>query len=292
MKGAARLSGLKWDVVKDIEKRRLKGEYEETPISHLRWIGIDEIAIKRGHHYATIVVDLSSGRIVWVGEGRKVASLDSFLKRLKRSRAKLEAVSMDMSAAYCSAVEANFPSVPIVYDHFHIIQQMNKQLDELRRQYVRDVENKYRGTVKGVRWLVLMSSERLEKISESKPSYKVRLETALQFNKPLATGYYLKEKLRLLWSQPNRSKGEAFLESWCKEALASRLKPIQEMVSLLKGHWEGVLSYFDHPISNGPVEGIVHKIKNLKRAAYGYRDWEFFKLKLYGLHESRLELIG
>lgn len=279
-------------MVKDIEKQRLRHEYRHIPLRHLRLIGVDEISIRKGYRYATIVTDLLSGRIVWVCQGRDAESFGRFLRKLRRSGAKLDAVSMDMSAAYRSAVADHFPDVHIVYDHFHIIQQMNKKLDELRMQYVRQLENQYRGTVKGVRWLVLMGSERLEKLAQTKPVYKRRLEIALAFNKPLATGYYLKEKLRLLWSLPDRHQAEQFLDEWCQQARATRLKPLHEMAALLEAHADGVLAYFTHRITNGFQEGINHKIKTLKRMAYGFRDWEFFTLKLYALHETRYQLLG
>lgn len=292
IKGASMISGLSWDVVKDIEKRRLRQRYRHIPLRHLKLIGVDEISIRKGHRYATIVVDVISGHIIWVCQGRKAEDLGVFLRKLKRSGAKPRAVVMDMSAAYESAVKEYFPGVDIVNDHFHVIQQMNKKLDKLRMEYVRNLDKKYRYTVKGARWLVLMSKERLEKLSEEKPVYKERLELALEFNKPLATGYYLKEKLRLLWGLKNLSKAEKFLEDWCHEARASELGPLQEMASLLEKHAEGILAYFVHGITNGFQEGLNHKIKTLKRMSYGYRDWEFFTLKLYALHETAYTLIG
>lgn len=292
IKGAAAISGLGWDVIKDIEKRRLRREYNHIPLRGLRWLGIDEVAIRKGHHYATIVIDLTSGHIVWVGMGRQTKDIGIFLKRLKRSGARIEAFSMDMSTAYRSAVEQYFPATAIVYDHFHVVQQMNAKLDELRMQYVRDVEKKYRESVKGVRWLVLMGKEKAESLAKKRPRSGMVLRRALRLNKPLATGYYLKEELRLLWSLQNREEGESFLCRWCKKARASRLKPLQDMAALIERHWEGIVAYFTFRISNGPVEGVVNKIKTLKRMAYGYRDWEFFTLKLYGLHESAVELIG
>lgn len=278
--------------MKEIEKRNLRQRYRHISLKHLRFIGVDEIAIRKRHQYATIVVDLISGKIMWVAMGRNVESLKGFLRCLKRSRAKLEAVSMDMSPPYHKAVTDCFPRVSIVYDHFHIMQLMNRKLDELRMQHVRKVKSHFRGTVKGVRWLILMSAERLNQWAQEKPVYKKRLEIALHYNKPLATGYYLKEKLRLLWSLPTPQEGEAFLKDWCEEAKASRLEPLQEMAKILQRHREEILAYFKYPISNGLVEGIVHKIKTLKRMAYGYRDWEYFKLKLYALHEPRYKLSG
>lgn len=292
IKGTAAISGLKWDVVKDIEKRRLRKQYQRIPLRGLRWVGIDEIAIRKGHHYATIVVDLESGHIVWVGAGRQAQDLSIFLKRLKRSGARIEAFSMDMCGAYRSAVQQYFPKTPIVFDHFHVVQQMNAKLDELRRQVAREAEKKCRESIKGVRWLVLMGKEKADRLAQKRPCSRMMLRRALRLNKPLATGYYLKEELRQFWSLPNRIEGEAFLQRWCNKARVSGLQPLKEMAGLIERHWEGIVAFFCYRISNGPVEGVVNKIKTLKRMAYGYRDWEFFTLKLYGLHESVVTLVG
>jgi transposase len=292
IKGAAEISGLSWDVVKEIEKERLRRQYQCIPLRHLRHIGVDEIAVRKGHRYATIVTDLCSGRIVWVAPGRKKASLGIFLQRLKRSGACIEAVVMDLCAAYTRAMEEHLPGVPIVYDHFHVVQLMNAKLDELRRAYVRDAGNEGRRFVKGARWLVLMGAERLEQLSQDRPDYRQRLDRALEFNEPLATGYYLKEKLRLLWNLPNRDAAAQYLSDWCAEAHASGLKPLQTMAAVMAAHAAMVLAYFDHGLTNGFQEGINHKIKTLKRMAYGFRDWEFFTLKLYALHEARYKLVG
>jgi transposase len=115
---------------------------------------------------------------------------------------------------------------------------------------------------------------------------KQRLDEALRLNKPLATAYYLKEDLRQLWSQPDKATAEKVISDWIARAEASEIRPLQVMARTLAAYRFGILVYYDHPISSGPIEGTNNKIKTLKRQAYGYRDTEFFKLRIMGIHEA------
>ena len=115
---------------------------------------------------------------------------------------------------------------------------------------------------------------------------------ALRFNEPLSVAYYLKEELRLLWSQPSFEQMTRFLHNWCAQAMESGIAQMMSLAKTLRGHATGILNHFHRPISTGKLEGINNKIACLKRAAYGYRDHEFFTLKLYSLHKSSLCLSG
>src|SRR5215469_3023607 len=122
-----------WDLVKEIQKRDLSRRYAEPKLKHLRAIAIDEIAVARGHRYLTVVMDLDSGAVVFVGDGKGADALKPFWKRLRPSGAKVEAVAMDMSAAYRGAVTAHLKTAVIVFDHFHVIKLYNDKLSGLRR---------------------------------------------------------------------------------------------------------------------------------------------------------------
>ncbi len=119
-----------------------------------------------------------------------------------------------------------------------------------------------------------------------------RLDEALQINKPLATGYYMKEDLRQLWSQKNKEKADTFLEDWIARAQSSGIRILQKFANTLAAHRTGILAYYDFPISTGPLEGTNNKIKTMKRQAYGFRDIEFFKLKILGIHKAKYALVG
>jgi transposase len=129
----ARHLNVGWDLIKDIQKRYLHKRFSRPKLKDLRQIAIDEISIGKGPKYLSVVLDLDTGAVVFVGDGNGAEALQPFWRRLKRSRARIEAVAMDMSQAYVSAVTENLPAATIVFDHFHVIKLFNK-LQEFRRQ--------------------------------------------------------------------------------------------------------------------------------------------------------------
>jgi len=193
---------------------------------------------------------------------------------------------MDMSGAYWAAVVEQLPGVALVFDKFHIIQRMNQRLDELRRELVREAEGPLKLVIKGTRYLLLTRAINLS--DDQLP----RLERALKLNEPLSQGWYLKEELSLLWEQNSYADMERFLGQWCDQANETGVKQLQKMAKTLQVHRSGILSWWKHRINNGRMEGVNNKIKTLNRQVYGYRDEDFFILKLLGLHESRYTLTG
>ena len=157
----AELTGLGWDTVKQIVKRRLRRDYGRIRLNGLKYLSIDEIYVGRRRGYYTLVLDIESGRIVWVSPGRGKAALQGFWPRLRRSRARVLAVAMDMSGAYYSAVVEHLPGVVLVFDRFHIVQLMNERLDELRRELVREAEGPMKMGIKGTRYLLLTRAPNL-----------------------------------------------------------------------------------------------------------------------------------
>jgi transposase len=278
-----------WDLIKDIQKRDLSRRYAKPKLKHLRYIAIDEIAVAKGHRYLTVVMDLESGAVVFVGDGKGGDALKLFWKRLRPSKAKIEAVAMDMSRAYWGAVLTHLPKAKIVFDHFHVIKLFNDKLSDLRRTMYREAtEVMHKEVLKGTRWLLLKNPENLD----AKKNEKQRLEEALALNKPLATAYYMKDDLRRFWQQPGKQFATTFLDGWIRRAEASGIRILQQMAKTLAAHRSGLLAYYDVMISSGPMEGTNNKIKTMKRQAYGFRDHEFFKLKILAIHETKYKLVG
>lgn len=284
----ARHLGVSWDVVKNIQKRYLSKHYSRPRLKDLKLIAIDEISIGRGHRYLTVVLDLLTGAVVFVGDGKGADALLPFWKKLKSSRAQIDAVAMDMSPSYISAVSTNLPEATIVFDHFHIVKMFNDKLSELRRDLQREAEGTGKEVLKGTRWLLLKNPKNLR----ADHNEHQRLDAALNLNKPLATAYYLKEKLRQLWLQKDKQSASAFLDDWIDQAKCAGIKMLDDFSKTLENHRAGILAYYDYPISTGPLEGTNNKIKTLQRQAYGFRDMEFFKLKIYALHETKYALVG
>ena len=194
-----------------------------------------------------------------------------------------------MSPAYIQAVRTHLPKATLVFDHFHVVKLFNQKLSDLRRDVQREAEGPLQKKVlKGTRWLLLKNPENLDpKHNEAK-----RLKEALKLNQPLATAYYMKEDLRQLWMQEDKRRAARFLDDWIARAQVSGVRMLQQFAITLAAHRSGLLAWYDCPISTGPLEGTNTKIRVMQRQAYGFRDTEFFKLKIYALHESTYALVG
>jgi transposase len=285
----ARHLSVSWDTVKDIQKRYLKKKFSRPSLKDLRHIAIDEIAVKKGHRYLTVVLDLESGAVVFVGDGKGAEALLPFWKRLSHSPAHIEAVAIDMSPAYISAVMSHLPKATIVFDHFHVVKLFNDKLSDLRRDLYREAKDGLKKDVlKGTRWLLLKNPQNLD----AKKGERERLDEALRLNQPLYTAYYLKEELREVWTQRGKKQAQKVLNEWIRKASSSGIATLKTMAKTLLAYRSGILAYYDFPISTGPLEGTNNKIKTMKRQAYGFRDMEFFKMKILGLHETKYALVG
>jgi transposase len=286
---AARHLGVGWDVIKDIQRRDLERHFAKPKLKHLRQMAIDEIAVGKGHRYLTVVLNLATGAVVFVGDGKGAAALEPFWKRLRASAAKVQAVAIDMSPAYIQAVRQHLPLATLVFDHFHVIKLFNDKLSTFRRELYREAtESMHKQVLKGTRWLLLKNPENLD----PRRRERERLDEALRINQPLATAYYMKEDLRQIWMQPNKATAARVLADWIRRAEASGIKVLHQMAATLGAHRNGILAHYDYPISTGPLEGTNNKIKTMQRQAYGFRDHEFFKLKIYALHRTKYALVG
>ena len=277
---------ISWDVVRNIQMEFLQQEYGLPDLSDLRYIGIDEFAVRKGHVYKTIVINLLNGRIVYVGEGNGKAALEGFWKRLGENAKKIEAVCTDMSAAFTRSVMEHLPDASLVVDHFHVVKLMNEKIDLLRRQLLhmeKDINK--RKVIKGTKWLLLKSGN---DIFDAK--HRTRLDNVLALNEPLMMAYYLKEGLHEIWNQYRKADAERVLDDWIQQALDTKIQPLKVMANTLKAYKPYILAWYDHTISNGKTEGVNNKIKVLKRQAYGYRNEQFFTLKLYALHDRRVRI--
>lgn len=282
IKAVADNLGMSWNTVKEINKERLKRKYSRPDLHGLRLIGIDEFAVKKGHVYMTIVVDLETGRVVYVGDGKGKDALDGFWKRLSRSRCRIEAVSTDLSGAFISAVREHLPDATLIFDHFHVVKLANDALDRVRIDTYKSLDSKEKASaIKGLRWVLLGNRQQLG--SEGADQ---RLKKALSVNAELSTSYYLKEDLRRVWNQADKDSAKTILHNWIMEAKGSGVKHMKKLADTIELHADGILAYYDFRISSGKVEGVNNKIKTVKRQAYGFRDDEYFKLRILSLHND------
>ena len=275
-----------WDMIKDIHKRALTRLYRDIPLADVETVAIDEFAIRKGHEYMSIFVDLASGRILHAVAGKSGAAITPFLRVLKRRARHLRAVAMDMSGAYIAAVTEHLPHVDIVLDRYHVMALVNRASEECRRGQQAELDRLGRKTLKGCRFLLLRNYEDLPDDKQA------RLRRLLQINEPLLIMHTMKEQLRAFWHCLTRRGGRSFLTAWCRDAMASTIPPLRRVGKTLLFYRTFLLNYFSHGITSGTIEGIVNKIKTLKRQAYGFRDDHYFTLRLYHLHRQRYSLSG
>ena len=276
-----------WDTVKQIDQRALERRLGPVDLRHVRVIAIDEFAIQRGHRYATVVVELPTKRVLWVGRGRDRAALRAFFALLRpEGCTRLEAVVMDMSSAYFEEVRAQCPQATIVYDLFHVVAKYGREVidrvrvDETNRLARAGGRNDLRTrarrrVIKGTRWLLLRNRAHLSTAGD-----RVRLRELLAANRALFIVYVLKDDLKQLWRFRYPGAARRFWRHWYRRALASRLPALITFARKLQLRLDGILSHCRYPLHTGVLEGINNKIKVLKRMAYGFRDDAYFFLKI------------
>lgn len=284
IQAVAELTGLSWDVIKEIHTTYLERHYSIPSLEGVKFIGIDEFAVKKGHTYMTIVVDLETGRILHVGEGRGADALTAFWERVKEEQVEIEQIATDMSSAFSKSVRENAPHATYVFDHFHIIKLMNDTVDQVRREVVAmETDKQKKRLIKGTRFILMANGEKI-----TDPDGRARLERALKINKPLSQAYYLKEELREIYRQPSIKEAEERLDSWISMAKETEVAALVKIANTIAKTKNEILAWYKARISTAKVEGINNKIKVMKRAAYGFRDKEYFKLRLFALHDAKI----
>jgi transposase len=271
----ARHLGLDWKTVKRFDKEALEAELNPVDLEGLKLLAVDEIAIKKGHKYATVILDFETKRVVWAVKGRSQEALESFYEMLGEQRcAKIEAVAMDMWQAYENATQEHCPNAKIVYDKFHILASFSKVIDAVRNAELKSAEEEDKPVLKGTKYLLLRKRENL------KPDQRDRLEDLLDLNERLNIVYILKEDLSCLWDYKYPGAAWNFFLQWYRTALSSKIEPLKRFARTLLDHWEGIAAYCRYPIHTSVLEGIHNKAKVIKRVAFGYHDMDYFFLKL------------
>lgn len=278
--------GLQWKTVKNIDKANLNKRAKQFSFKKLRYLSIDEISIKKKHKYMTIITDIATGQIIHAVEGCKEKSLKPFLRLLSKKARRLRGIGIDMSATYAASLKKYLPHVSIVFDRFHVSKLLNDTIEKIRRaEYAKHRKDDLH-VLKGQRFLLLRNFVDLEDHQKSS------LEKLLQINRPLAIAHSMKEQFRLFWKHSSVKEAARFLAWWIIQALESKVQQLEKTARTLLHYSEGLINYFEHKIDNGKAEGLNNKIKVLKRQAYGYRDQEYFKLRLYNLHKKEYQLVG
>ena len=272
---ASLIWNLDWKTIKEIDRRSIQDNLVDLKTTNPTIIGVDEIAYKKGQNYLTIVRDVPARKVIWIGFKRKTETLDAFFQELGPEKSmKIQVCCMDMWDPYVASVKKN-TNADIVFDKFHVIKKINEVLDKIRRRVFAQADKETRKLMKHKRFLVLHRRKNLtdEKDIES-------LEQLLNSNKPLYKAYVLKEEIADIYDDVNAESEIVRLEQWFQNVIDSGCEEFLPVVSMIQSYLYGIHNYFKHKLTNAGSEGFNNKINVIKRAAYGFQDVEYFKLKI------------
>jgi transposase len=261
--------------VKAIDKSFLEKSFAQTDGRDLRVLAMDEIALRKGHNYMTVVMDYFSGRIVWMGENRNKETLDAFFAELTaKQKQGIKAVAIDMWEPFINRIKHHCPNARIVFDFFHVVQAFGKVIDEVRRtEYLKATEQE-KEVLKGSRYLLLKNEENLTDEQQD------RLEQVLSLNEILSILYVLRAQLKMIYYYSDRRVVKKTLDDWCRMAETIDHPAVRRFIGRLRFFEYGILNHADYPIGTSRLEGANNKIKVIKRKAYGFHDSEYFALKV------------
>lgn len=278
IKHVAEYFGLHWGTVKAIDKAYLESHLPEPDLSRVEVIAMDDFAIRKGRYFATLIIDPLRKEVLWVGRGRSREELRPFFEQMgEEGCARLRAVAMDMWRPYELAVRHFCPNAEVVFDLFHVVSKYGRQvIDRVRIGEANRLrsDKPARQVVKGARWLLLRNAETIL------PAERIQLDELLAANHALWVVYVLKEDLKRLWEFRCRAEAQQFWEQWLIRALHSPIRPLKEFAQTLQKKVHGILAHCQWPLHTSLLEGINNKIKVIKRMAYGFRDHDYFFLKI------------
>lgn len=271
---------LDWHAVKELDQQYMREQLRRAGSPTPRVIGIDEIAIAKGHHYRIVVSDLERGRPIWFGgQDRSEASLDAFFAWLgPRKCGQIRLAVMDMWQPFRASTlkEGNAPQATILYDKFHILMHLGEAMDKVRKREYTRVSGADRRFIKGQRYTLLSHWGNLTADGRG------ALKLLFQANRRLNKAYLLKESFGQLWDYRSPVWAMRFFHQWRDSLRWQRLQPFEKFAQMVNIHWDGIEAYChtENKVPLGFVEGLNNKIRALQRRAYGYRDEEYLRLKI------------
>lgn len=275
----SRLFQLDWKTVKNVHKLSLRERFSQLDLDGVQFLAMDEFAIQKGHRYATVIIEPRHRRVLWVCRGRSREDVRPFFEAMTQDQRKaILAVAMDMTASYSLEVERYCPQAAVVYDLFHVVAKYGREVidrvrvDEANRH--RD-DKAVRRLVKGSRWLLLRNPENIGSEKD-----RQRLRDLLDANEALSIVYILKDQLKRLWKYRHKGYAKRAWDQWKALAEESCIEPLLKFVARLEPYIKGIIDHARWPLNTSVLEGINNKIKVIKRMAYGYRDDEYFFLRI------------
>lgn len=269
IKEAVHVLRISWDEGYAIKKRAVVRGLARRAVESFKRLGVDEVSFRKGYSYMTIVTDLVGRKVLFVGRGRKKGTLDTFYETLTDDQLRaIEARGMDMWQPYVASTVEHVPDAEakIVFDRFHIMQHMNRAVNDVRKAEHRALAKLVDERLKGTRNAWLYAEENL------RAKYDEVLDGLVGSQLKTAMAWALKELLRNLWEYRSLGWARKLWHRWYAWAIRSRLEPVKEVARMVKTRLTQVLNFFTNRITNATSEGMNLLIQNVKRKAFGYRN--------------------
>jgi transposase len=271
---------LSWDTVKDLDKAALEAKLNPPDFRGVRHLALDEFSLRRRHTYGTIFLDAERCRVLWVCRTREKEAVNRVFTEVFGPAVcrQIEAVTMDWWDGYAQAVAECLPHAAVVWDKFHVVKKYN--LDVLDRVRVDEASRCHaqpqRLALKKTKFILLKNRH---KLTGDEPA---RLATLLAVNQRLCRVYILRDALRQLWEYHDPTAAANWFRGWYHRAIRSRIEPLKRFARSMRNRLHGVLAHCRFPLHTGMLEGVNNKVKVIKRVAYGFRDQDYFFLKIRG----------
>lgn len=266
---------LSWNATHKIMSTAVDRGLARRNLEQIKQVGIDEKSFGKGHDYVSVMTDIEGGRVLEVVPQRTQAAADSLWKTLSPQQKKqIKAVTMDMWPAFMASAAMHVPGADIVHDRFHIAKHLNAAVDQVRRMEHKTLRKSGDERLTGTKYLWLTREENL---SEEKASSFESLKTA---NLKTSRAWGIRELFREFFEQENAEQGRAFFKDWYTWASRCRLPPIVKVAHQIKRHFERIVTWFEHRITNASAEGFNSKIQALKSAARGFRKFENYRTRI------------
>jgi len=285
LKDVAEVTGLNWKTIKEIDREYIRALLPDSSKLVITRIAMDEIAIMKGHKYFTIIRDYDTGVVIKTLFGRTYEETAKALASLGKERlTNIRFASLDMWDPFIRAVKEQCPNAELVFDKFHIVKKVNEALDMVRKKEFANADVDERINMKHKRFVILKREENLNR------KQKEELQMLMQSNEKLYKAYLLKEQVLSIFDDKTSSfeQIKERFEAWFSNILSNQLEEFYAVVDTIRHYFYGVLNYFRYGMTNAIAEGFNTKINIIKRRAYGFRDLEYFMLKIYQSSLQRL----
>jgi transposase len=258
--------------------------YEQADFSEVKVVGCDELSARKGHNYLSVFADLKAKRVLYATDGKDASTWDRFAEELpkhKASASQIEQVSIDMSPAYQKGAKKNCPDAEIVFDHFHVMQNVGKAVDEVRRREHQSLSRKGDQSLKESMWLFRKNPENLN------PEQTVHLDDLKQANLLTSKAYQMRLTLQDIYNITALEPFKRKLLVWCRwvktygKPKAYLFKPMVAVAESILKHLDGIIAYAESRITNAFMEGLNSVFSAVKRKARGYRSNKYLICMLY-----------